>query len=122
MTKAAFNLPYSPVRQVGNLYCISGHTGVHIPTKTASADIKKQTEKMFENLAQTLSTVDLYSYNIVKTTVYLTDMSDFPIVNEVYATYFANDPKPARTAIAVRELPRVADVPLKVEIEAIAVK
>lgn len=116
---AAFNLPYSPVRQVGDLYFISGHTGVNISTQTADSDIKVQVAKMFQNLMETLKSSDLGLEHIVKTTLFLTDMGDFADVNEVYATYFS-DPKPVRTTVAVRELPRVADIPLKVEIEAVA--
>ena len=120
LTSAAFNLPYSPIRQVENWYFISGHTGVDIPTKTADSDVKKQTSKVFKNLADTLKTYDLNFDDIVKTTIFLTDMGDFADVNEVYATYFTSEPKPARSSIAVRELPRVAGIPLKVEIEAVA--
>lgn len=118
--KTAFDLPYSSVYPAGNTYYISGHTGVDIPTKTASSDITEQTQKAFANLAETLKKYGLSFDNIVKTTVFLTDMGDFSAVNNVYTTYF-RDPKPARTTVAVRELPRVANIPLRVEIEAIAV-
>ena len=118
---AAFDLPYSPIRKIDNFYFISGHTGVDVSTKTASEDIKLQTIKVFENLADTLTVHNLTFNDLVKTTIYLTDMEGFSIVNEVYKTYFDN-PKPARTTIAVRDLPHVADIPLKVEIEAIAYK
>lgn len=118
---AALGLPYSTVRKAGELYFISGHTGVDISTKTASSDVKEQTAKVFDNLIETMQAHDLELKDIVKITVFLTDMSDFTAVNEVYVTYFDN-PKPARSTVAVRELPRVADVPLKVEIEATAHK
>jgi 2-iminobutanoate/2-iminopropanoate deaminase len=120
-TNAAFGLPYSTIRQVGDYYFISGHTGVDLSTKTAAPDIKNQTVNLFKNLEETLKTQGLTFNDIVKTTVFLTDMGEFPAMNEVYVTYFS-DPKPARSTVAIRELPRVADVPLKVEIEAIAVK
>lgn len=119
---AAFGLPYSPIRRVGDWYFISGHTGVDIPTKTADPDIKIQTAKLFANLADTLKTHNLMFNDIVKTTIFLTDMDDFAVVNEVYTAYFHGEQKPARSTVAVRELPRVADIPLKIEIEAIAVK
>jgi 2-iminobutanoate/2-iminopropanoate deaminase len=57
----------------------------------------------------------------VKTTVFLTDMADFAAVNEVYLSAFP-EPRPARTCVAVAELPRVANVPLSVEIEAVAMR
>lgn len=119
--KAAFDLPYSPVRQVPpgyTIFYVSGHTGVDIPTRTASPDIVGQTRKLFTNLIETLKAEGLNIDNVVKTTVFLVDMADSAVFNEVYASMF-NDPKPARSTVAVRELPRVADVPLLVEIEAI---
>lgn len=118
---AGFNLPYSPVYQIENTYYISGHTGVDTLTGKASPDIVEQTMKLFDNISASLMQYGLNLDNIVKTTVFLTDMSDFAAMNKVYATYF-NSPLPARSTVAVRELPRVADVPLKVEVEAIAVK
>jgi len=120
--QAAFNLPYSPVKQAGNFYYISGHTGVDISTGSASTDVVGQTHKVFENLEHSMQEFNLSLQDIVKTTIFLTDMGDFQRVNEVYATYFPNS-KPARSTVAVRELPRVAgDTGLKVEIEAVAYK
>lgn len=121
LTNAAFGLPYSTIRQVGDFYYISGHTGIDLSTKTAAPDMKNQIVNLFKNLEETLKTQGLTFNDIVKTTVFLTDMGEFSAMNEVYVTYFS-DPKPARSTVAIRELPRVADVPLKVEIEAIAVK
>ena len=120
-TKAAFGLPYSTIRKVGDFYYISGHTGVDLTTKTAAPDIKGQTINLFKNLEETLKTHELTFDDIIKTTVFLTDMGEFGAMNEVYVTYF-KDPKPARSTVAIRELPRVANVPLKVEIEAVAFK
>lgn len=112
--------PYSPLRQVGEFYFISGHTGVDPRTGTANTDVRSQTVKALENITQTLRVVGLELDDIVKTTLFLTDMDDFAAVNEVYQKYF-NDPRPARSTIGVKELPRVGgDTPLKIEIEAIA--
>jgi 2-iminobutanoate/2-iminopropanoate deaminase len=120
--QAAFNLPYSPVKQAGSLYFIAGHTGVDVSTMSASADVVQQTHKLFENLQHSMQEFDLSLEDIVKTTIFLTDMGDFQKVNEAYATYF-QDSKPARSTVAVKELPRVAgDTPLKIEIEAVAYK
>ena len=119
--KAAFGLPYSTIRHVGDFYYLSGHTGVNIATKTAALDIKKQTIDLFKNLEDTLKIYGLDFHDIVKTTVFLTDMGDFAAMNEIYTSYFS-DTKPARSTVAVCELPRIADVPLKVEIEAVAFK
>jgi 2-iminobutanoate/2-iminopropanoate deaminase len=112
--------PYTPMRQVGECYFISGHTGVDVAAGTASEDVAEQTAQALRNLATTLSTVGMELDDIVKTTLYLTDMGDFATVNEVYAEFFS-EPRPARTTVGVKELPRVAgNTPLKIEIEAIA--
>lgn len=112
--------PYTPLRQVGEFYFVSGHTGVDVPTGTASPDVREQTAKAFENMAQTLRVVGLELNDIVKTTLFLTDMDDFAAINEVYTEHFS-EPRPARSTVGVKELPRIAgDTPLKIEIEAIA--
>jgi 2-iminobutanoate/2-iminopropanoate deaminase len=112
--------PYTPLRQVGEFYFVSGHTGVDVATGTASTDVREQTAKALENMAQTLRVVGLELNDIVKTTLFLTNMDDFSAVNEVYTGYFA-EPRPARSTVGVKELPRVAgNTPIVVEIEAIA--
>jgi len=111
--------PYSPIRKAGDFYFISGVTGIDVATKTASPDIAAQTTQAFENMKQVLESAGLTLNNVVKTGVFLTDMGDFAAMNDVYAEQFA-PPLPPRSTVAVSELPRVANVPLKVEIEAVA--
>lgn len=112
--------PYSPVRNAGSLYFVSGQVGVDADTKTASTDVSQQTRQALKNLTKVLEDVNLDLSHVVKTTIFLTDMADFAAVNEVYVDYF-REPRPARSTVAVRELPRVSgDTPIKVEIEAIA--
>jgi len=113
--------PYTPIVQAGDLYFISGCTGVNVADKTAASDITSQTQQAFANLQSVLESAGLTYDDIVKTTVFLTDMGDFAAMNDVYVTKFMQ-PRPARSTVAVAELPRVANVPLKVEIEAIARK
>lgn len=114
--------PYTPVRQAGNFYFVSGQIGVNPDTKTAPADITNQVKQTLTNMKAVLATANLQLDQVVKTTVFLTDMGNFTAMNEVYETYFSA-PRPARSAIAVRELPRVAgETPLLVEIEAVAYK
>jgi 2-iminobutanoate/2-iminopropanoate deaminase len=114
--------PYSPIREAGGLYFVSGQIGVDPATKSAREDVQAQTKQALDNLAGVLKTAELTLADVVKTTVFVTDMSDFAAVNEVYLGYF-DDPRPARSCVAVRELPRVgAGVPLRVEIEAIALR
>ena len=113
--------PYSPLRQAGEHYFTSGQIGVDQTTKTAPADVSAQTSAALTNLSSVLNTAKLHLDDVVKTTVYLTDMGDFAKMNEIYLQFFA-EPRPARTCVAVAELPRVADVSLKVEIEAVAMR
>jgi len=79
--------------------------------------VAEQTELVLENIGALLR-ISCCSYEkVVKTTIFLTDMNDFTTVNEIYGTYFKDDP-PARSTVAVAALPRGA----KVEIECIAVQ
>ena len=110
--------PYSPAVEAGNLIYFSGQIPIDSKTgKIVEGDILEQTEQCFKNLLNVLAAVDLTTDDIVKTTVYLTDMNNFKAVNEVYAEFF-NTPYPARTAIGVASLPLGANV----EIEVIAQK
>ena len=114
--------PYSPVRQAGNLYFTAGHTGADPATKTVDPDIKAQTTAALDALAETLAGVGLTLDDVVKTTIFVADMADFAAVNEVYMTRFA-EPRPARSTVAAKELPRVAtNGPLLIEIEAVAAR
>lgn len=114
--------PYTPVRKAGDFFFVSGQIGVNPDTKIASSDIAGQTDRALQNMALALATVGLKLEDVVKATVFLTDMGNFAAMNEVYVRHFAA-PRPARSAIAVRELPRVGGVtPLLIEIEAVAYK
>lgn len=114
--------PYSPVKKAGDFYFISGQVGVDPSTKTAQRDVAAQTRQAIHNLQAVAREAGLEPAGIVKTTVFLTNMDDFAAMNEVYESSF-DAPRPARSAIAVRELPRVAgDTKLLVEIEAVAYK
>jgi len=118
--QSAFGLPYSTIRQAGDYYYLSGHIGIDA-SKQAAPDIAAQTAAVFENIAASLQQYGLRMNDIIKTTVFLADMDDFAAMNDVYVTYF-DEPRPARSTVAVRELPRIGDTPLKVEIEAVAYK
>ncbi len=107
--------PYSPAVKVGNLLFISGQIGLD-KDGNMKETLEEQTEQVLRNLMEILKAAGASEKNVVKTTIYITDMSHFPIVNEIYAKYFS-EPYPARATIAVKELPKGA----LVEIEAIAV-
>jgi 2-iminobutanoate/2-iminopropanoate deaminase len=119
MTTKTFG-PYSPLRQAGDFYFAAGQVGVNPTTGGASPDITAQTRQVLDNLSATLTTAGLSLQDVVKTTVFVTDIADFAAVNEVYVSYF-NEPRPARSTVGVRELPRVGGTTaILVEIEAVA--
>lgn len=110
--------PYSAYREIGNLIFISGQLPLDPKTmEFVSEDIQDQTRQSLENIKAILQELGLGMTAIVKTTVLLSDISDFSKMNEVYAQFFS-DPYPARSAFAVRDLPKGA----KIEIEVIAQK
>lgn len=108
--------PYSQGVIAGGLLFLSGQTPLDPETnEMVAGDISVQTERVLKNLMTVLKEAKMGAENVVKTTVYLADMGDFPRMNEVYARYFAKDP-PARTTIQAARLPRDA----RVEIDLIA--
>lgn len=109
--------PYSQAIRCGQFVYTAGQVALDPDTgQLVGADVQAQTHRALQNLQAILSSAGTSLANVVKTTVFLTRMSDFQAMNEVYATYFGN-PAPARSTIAVAELPRQA----LVEIECIAV-
>jgi 2-iminobutanoate/2-iminopropanoate deaminase len=84
--------------------------------KMVEGDVAAQTEQVLRNVAAVLRGAGLTLADVVKTTVYLADMADFPTMNEVYARHFGAEP-PARSTIAAAGLPRGA----RVEIDTVAV-
>jgi 2-iminobutanoate/2-iminopropanoate deaminase len=112
--------PYTPVRVVDNLLFVSGQVGVDTETKQAPEGVTEQTRLAISNMRQALTDVGAELEDVVKTTVFLTNMDDFAAMNEVYEELF-HVPRPARSTICVKELPRVGETTtLCVEIEAIA--
>lgn len=109
--------PYSSALKIGNMLFVSGQIPVDPATGNIPATIKEQAEQSLKNL-QALVTEAGYSLSdVVKTTVFITDINDFAAVNEVYATYFA-EPYPTRSCVAVKDLPKG----VKLEIECICCK
>jgi 2-iminobutanoate/2-iminopropanoate deaminase len=112
--------PYSPVRKAGNHYYFSGQVGVD-SDKHASLQVQDQAQQAMQNLQAVLESVNLTADDIIKTTIFLKRMADFDLVTEVYLSFFS-DPRPARSCVAVADLPHIADNELLVEIEAVAYK
>lgn len=110
--------PYSQAVEVNGMVFISGQLPIDPSTgEFPAGGIKEQTEQSFKNIKAILAEAGLTTDNIVKTLVLLADMSDFAGMNEVYASQF-NGTFPARSAFAVKTLPKNA----LVEIEVIAAK
>ncbi|MDR1883095.1 MAG: RidA family protein [Prevotella sp.] len=110
--------PYSQAIEINGLIFISGQLPVDPATGSfPDGGIKEQTARSFGNIKAILAEAGLTTDNIVKTTVFLSDMANFAEMNAVYATQFA-DTFPARSAFAVKDLPKGA----LVEIEAIAAR
>lgn len=109
--------PYSQAIDTGSLVFISGQIPVNPETGEIAGDIKSQTAQSLANVKAILAEAGLTVDNVVKTTVFLSDMANFVPMNEVYAEVFTA-PFPARSAVAVRELPKQ----VLVEIEVIAAR
>ena len=110
--------PYSQGIQVEDLIFVSGQIGLISGKELAvKGNIRAQTERTILNIKNILLSNECGLENIIKTTLFLLDLNDFSVVNEVYGMYFQNNP-PARSTVEVRSLPKGA----KIEIEAIAYK
>ena len=110
--------PYSQAIEAGGMVFVSGQLPINPETgEFAEGGVKELTRQSLTNMQNILAEVGLTLNNVVKTTVFLADMSDFADMNEVYAEFFSA-PYPARSAVAVKTLPKGA----LVEIECIAAK
>ncbi|AFJ07697.1 MULTISPECIES: RidA family protein [Prevotella] len=110
--------PYSQAIEANGLVITSGQLPIDPATgEFAPGGIKEQTRQSLTNAKAILEEAGISLANVMKTTVFLSDMNDFAAMNEVYAEFF-NEPFPARSAIAVKTLPKNA----LVEVECIAAK
>jgi 2-iminobutanoate/2-iminopropanoate deaminase len=109
--------PYSQGVRIGDLVYTAGQVALAPQTgELVEGGIEEQTEQVMKNLAAILAAAGASLANVVKTTIFLTDMNDFAKVNRVYGSFFTDAP-PARSTVQVSALPRVG---AKIEIEAIA--
>lgn len=110
--------PYSQAIALDGMVYASGQIALDPASgQLVEGDVQAQTHRALQNLTAVLEAAGSSLANVVKTTVFLTSMSNFTAMNEVYATYFGDEP-PARSTVAVAELPKGAQV----EIEAIAAR
>ena len=100
--------PYSQAVDLGDLVFLSGQM-------VGAGDVVAQTERVLQNMQGVLQAAGMTLSNVVRTTVFMIDLAEFPRMNEVYAKYFPQDP-PARSTVQVSALPRGS----RVEIDAIA--
>ena len=107
--------PYSHGVKTGNLFYSSGQVPLTLEGKIVSEDVKEQTKQVLDNVGGVLEAAELSYENVVKTTIFITNMNDFALINEVYGTYFTGK-LPARSCVEVSRLPLDA----KVEIEVVA--
>ena len=106
--------PYSQAIAAGNFVFISGQIPANPSTgEIVSGDIKAETKQVMENIKAILTETGLGFSNIVKTSIFLTDMQSFAQVNEVYGTYFT-DQFPARETVQVAGLPKNVNVEISV--------
>jgi 2-iminobutanoate/2-iminopropanoate deaminase len=109
--------PYSQAMSTANLVYTSGQLGINPANKIMPEDVREQASMCLNNLKAILEAAGSGLDKVLKATVFLTDMSDFAAVNEVYAGFFSQ-PYPARSCFAVKALPLGA----KVEIEVVAMR
>lgn len=108
--------PYSQAVTAGGFVFVSGQIPLDPATgQMVTGDIQQLTRRVVDNLRAVLEAAGSSLSRVVKTTIYLTDIGDFPAVNEVYASYFT-PPLPARSTVQAAALPRQA----RVEIDVIA--
>ena len=110
--------PYCHGRKYGDMILTSGQIPLDPATGAlVEGGIREQTEQVFKNIEAVLAQAGLTMDNVIKTTVFLTDINDFAAMNEIYAAHFGGD-YPARSAVEVGALPKGA----KVEIETICIR
>jgi 2-iminobutanoate/2-iminopropanoate deaminase len=109
--------PYSQAVKVGNMIFVSGQIPIDPSTGDfVSNEVKEQTVQVLKNLRAVLEAAGATLNDVVKTTVFIADMNDFGVMNEIYGEYFDTN-KPARATVQAARLPRDA----RVEIDCIAV-
>lgn len=105
--------PYSQAVMTGNTLYVSGQIALDVNGKMDTADIASETRRVLSNISEILKAAGMNENNVVKSTVFMKDLKKFSAMNEVYASYFVNDP-PARETVEVNELPRGANIEISV--------
>ncbi|MDP5081724.1 MAG: RidA family protein [Winogradskyella sp.] len=110
--------PYNQAVLVGNTLYTSGQIALHPDTmELVLDDIKTETKQVMENMKAVLKAADMTFENVIKTSIFISDMNNFAQINEVYGHYFDEATAPARETVEVANLPKFVNV----EISMIAV-
>ena len=107
--------PYSQAVVAGEMFFTSGQLGIDPETNVLPEGIEAQTRQSLRNIRAILGEAALDITDVIKTVVYIKNMADFPVVNEIYASFFG-DHRPARSCVEVSQLPKGG----LIEIEVIA--
>lgn len=110
--------PYNQAIKIDNMLFISGQIAIDpFNNKLVESSIKDETHQVMKNLSAILEEAGMNFTNIVKTTIFLSDMSHFKEVNSIYGSYLKDGEEPARETVAVKTLPKEVNI----EISMIAV-
>jgi len=111
--------PYNQAVLSGNTLYTSGQIAINLKTgNVISSTISEETRLVMEHLKEVLAAADMTFENVIKTSIFISDMNNFVEINSVYGDYFNEESAPARETVEVAALPKSANV----EISAIAVK
>lgn len=111
--------PYNQAIMAGETLYVSGQIALNpINGELINASLEEETEQVFRNLKAILSAADMNFENVVKCSIFITDMNDFSEINSIYEKYFDGKAAPARETVAVANLPKFVNV----EISLIAVQ
>lgn len=108
--------PYSQGMVVNNLFYSSGQIALTPEGELIQGGIEEQVHQVFSNIKAVLESAQASLETVVKTTVFIKDMNDFPVINEIYGTYFTEH-LPARSCVEVARLPK--DVLIEMEVIAL---
>ncbi|HUH51870.1 MAG TPA: RidA family protein [Flavobacterium sp.] len=107
--------PYSQAVLAGNMLYVSGQVPINPATgELMMNSIEDQTQQVMQNLQAVLAAADMTFDNVIKSSIFITDMNDFSKINGVYGTYFAEGNAPARETVQVSALPRNVNVEISV--------
>ena len=103
--------PYSQAVLNDNILYTSGQIAIDPVTgNLITADIRKETKQVMENLKALLEVVEMDFSNVLKATIFISDMNNYSIINEIYASYFEEKSAPARETVEVSRLPKSVSI------------